>query len=652
MASLKQPPVFDPDGGDSYINWKTDVEVWKALTNDGKTKQGPALYLSLKGDAREAVRAINISDISANDGIDKIIEALDAVFLKDETTRTFCAIKSFIEFRRESGQTFPKFILEFKSKYREIEKYKIKFEDNIMAYFLLTSANLSPDHERLVRATSTLKFSDMEEKLQKVFGEVTEDTNAAESRSLPIKEECLFTKTYGRGRGRGIKGSYRGRYQGSIAPKGVYSKQQNTHLKKSNPVNDDGTVMRCHVCESTKHFVSECPHCEDVQSENLAVHLTLITGSASEQQHVLLTKTLNKGILDTACTKTVAGQAWVDEYLQVLSDRERNTVMKSASSSKSLYRFGDGIESKSKHQLKIPMHIGGDKMEIDVDVVDNDIPLLISLPTMSRLGMILDTKRHTVEINGKVLKLDFNLSGHYFIPMLEYNLENCNVVFHLENLKSYSKSEKRNKALKLHRQFAHASKERLIRLLKNGGCDDTEFLNIITECCEKCQFCQKYKKPKLKPVVGLPKSENFNEVVVMDLKEVKKGKIWILHLIDSFSRYTATSLIESKRKEVVVERIFKIWISYFGAPHKFHSDNGGEFANEVFREMNEKLNVETSTSPGESPFSNGVVERNNALLYESMMKTMDDTKCDMETALAWSTSAKNCLLENTGFSPN
>ena len=74
-----------------------------------------------------------------------------------------------------------------------------------------------------------------------------------------------------------------------------------------------GTVMRCHARESTKHFVSECPHREDVQSANLAVHLTLIPGSASEQQHVL-TKTLNKGILDTACTKTVAGQAWVDEY--------------------------------------------------------------------------------------------------------------------------------------------------------------------------------------------------------------------------------------------------------------------------------------------------------------------------------------------------
>ena len=47
----------------------------------------------------------------------------------------------------------------------------------------------------------------------------------------------------------------------------------------------------------------------------------------------------------------------------------------------------------------------------------------------------------------------------------------------------------------------------------------------------------------------------------------------------------------------------------FGAPGKFHSDCGGVFANDVFREMNEKLGIETSPTNGESPFSNGVVER-------------------------------------------
>ena len=56
--------------------------------------------------------------------------------------------------------------------------------------------------------------------------------------------------------------------------------------------------------------------------------------------------------------------------------------------------------------------------------------------------------------------------------------------------------------------------------------------------------------------------------------------------------------------------------------------------------MNEKLGTETSTTPRESPFSNGVVERNNKVLHEALMKTMEDAKCDMETALAWAVSGK------------
>ena len=66
-------------------------------------------------------------------------------------------------------------------------------------------------------------------------------------------------------------------------------------------------------------------------------------------------------------------------------------------------------------------------------------------------------------------------------------------------------------------------------------------------------------------------------------------------------------------------RIFQILVAYFAATGKFHSDCGGEFAN-VFREMNEKLGIETSTTPGELPFNNGVVERNNKVLYEALMK--------------------------------
>ena len=95
-----------------------------------------------------------------------------------------------------------------------------------------------------------------------------------------------------------------------------------------------------------------------------------------------------------------------------------------------------------------------------------------------------------------------------------------------------------------------------------------------------------------------------------------------------------------------------MWLAYFGSPRQFHSDCGCEFANEVFHEMNEKFGIETSTTPGESPFSNGKVERGNAMLYETMMKTMEDVQCNMETALAWAVCAKNMLQNASGYSPN
>ena len=176
----------------------------------------------------------------------------------------------------------------------------------------------------------------------------------------------------------------------------------------------------------------------------------------------------------------------------------------------------------------------------------------------------------------------------------------------------------------------------------------------MEEITDSCQFCLKYKAPKLKPIVAFPKASDyhFNQVVSMDLKEIKKGQLWILHMEDAATCYTAAAIINNKRKETIVRAIFQIWLAYFGAPQKFHSDCGREFNNDLFRDMNDLFNIETSTTPGESPFSNGKVERANKLLFETMCKTMEEARCDHETALAWAVSAKNCLQSHLGYSPN
>ena len=154
-------------------------------------------------------------------------------------------------------------------------------------------------------------------------------------------------------------------------------------------------------------------------------------------------------------------------------------ALKSKKTGSSLYRFGDGNETRSKHEITVPMTICGRRIQIVVDVVENGIPLLISRPTMTQLGMILNTADHTVTVAGKKFNLEFNQSGHYTIPVCDWMNQDCNIVFHLDRLVHSNTTEKTNKAKKLHRQFAHASKKRLFRFLKNRGCDDKEFLQVI-----------------------------------------------------------------------------------------------------------------------------------------------------------------------------
>ena len=45
----------------------------------------------------------------------------------------------------------------------------------------------------------------------------------------------------------------------------------------------------------------------------------------------------------------------------------------------------------------------------------------------------------------------------------------------------------------------------------------------------------------------------------------------------------------------------------------------------------------------ESPWSYWLVERYNAILGLTVTKTIEDTKCDPDVAVAWAVSAKNSL---------
>ena len=82
---------------------------------------------------------------------------------------------------------------------------------------------------------------------------------------------------------------------------------------------------------------------------------------------------------------------------------------------KSLCRFGDGVEIKA-WIFSIPVIIGNTKRKIVVDVVDSNIPILISKPTMSRMGINTKFSKH----NFVLLILECNFAEHYCLSVASW----------------------------------------------------------------------------------------------------------------------------------------------------------------------------------------------------------------------------------------
>ena len=72
-------------------------------------------------------------------------------------------------------------------------------------------------------------------------------------------------------------------------------------------------------------------------------------------------------------------------------------------------------------------------------------------------------------------------------------------------------------------------------------------------------------------------------------------------------------------------------------------DNGGEFSNDLFHVLSEEFNINVKTTPGESPWSNGIVDCHNAVLEKMVNKLMldENNKYPIDVIVAWAVSAKN-----------
>lgn len=239
------------------------------------------------------MRSIDASVLGTEHGPEELIRLLDAVYLKDYATQAYCAFRDFIEYRRNSGETFAVFIVEFEKRYRDVKKHDMKLPTGARAYFLLQTANLTTDNERLARTTANLDYEDMKNQIQKVFSVTAGNAEC----TLPFKtEDCNYASYRGRSgiRGRGRPSQTRedffiGRDESSSRRNEIKrddqvasNVRQKLRSNDANLIGVGGASLNCHICQSIKHFAARCPHGKSTEEAQMAINITLLSGKGDE----------------------------------------------------------------------------------------------------------------------------------------------------------------------------------------------------------------------------------------------------------------------------------------------------------------------------------------------------------------------------------
>ncbi len=577
MASnYRVPPTFDE--GKPYESWKNEVGIWTRVTELEKSKQALAVALALSGRARETAMEIPVDDLNADTGMTTLLAKLDDLFLREEKDRTYEAYTSFDRIVRDSNVSMTDYIIDFEQRYSRMRKYKMELPDAVLAFKLLDTACLDvKDRQLALTACADLTFASMKSALKRIF------TGNASASTVGINQETAYV-------------TEQRRWRGKSWPQ---NDQQRTPLPGTNPLDRYGRRSKCAVCQSTFHWAKDCPHkgeqikmtldCGETNVEEC--NITLFTEELHSEAEILMTEGFGSAIIDTACTRTVCGQEWLNHYITELSQKETTDLRKTETHSHRPFRFGDGKVVHSKKRLKIPAKIGQIKCKIETEVVPANIPLLLSKVSLKRAGTVLDMKNDRAVMFNQPVELEFTSSGHYCVNIMDNESSPKDMKCSEQILATHeeernddeneiliisdkmSPAEKRNILMKLHKQFGHASADKLQRLLNSSGNKDTECSIILQKIVSECEVCQKHSKAKPKPAVGLPLASQYNETVAVDLHELEQG-VWYLHIIDQFTRFSAGSILTTKRSSEIVKHFLHDWISVHGPPRNCSATMG------------------------------------------------------------------------------
>ena len=85
-----------------------------------------------------------------DDGLDLLIAHLDKVFEKDKNDNAYEKYIIFEDIRRNPGEDIGEFMIRFDRAMKQAKAIEIVYPDNVLAFKLMRSMNLSADEQKMI----------------------------------------------------------------------------------------------------------------------------------------------------------------------------------------------------------------------------------------------------------------------------------------------------------------------------------------------------------------------------------------------------------------------------------------------------------------------------------------------------------------------
>ncbi|GFT68536.1 retrovirus-related Pol polyprotein from transposon 412 [Trichonephila clavipes] len=180
----------------------------------------------------------------------------------------------------------------------------------------------------------------------------------------------------------------------------------------------------------------------------------------------------------------------------------------------------------------------------------------------------------------------------------------------------------------------------------------------VEKCCRTCDPCAARKGPKKRTRgrlqlynVGAP-FERITFDILGPLPRSSDGNNNILIVMD-FTKWPEAYPIPDQEATTVAEVLIQHWISRFGVPLQLHSDQGRNFDSAVCKRRCEILAIDKTRTTALHPQSDGMVERFNRTILNSLSLLVSSNQQDWDKKLPFFLFAyRSAVHETTGYCPS